>query len=103
FIKPVVDWNYEQKRAKIESRRKLINDSRLIISKSWKDIYVFRQTGEYLRLQEYFSEELQDIFNMDIFDYYYKVQNSHDDLNDEYRYLTLKEINSLSKKWGLEY
>lgn len=118
FIKPLVDWNIEQKRAKNESRRKLINEARIYVSDNWEDILKFKQTHIYMRLAEYFCKEVNDIINMENSEYhdivnsysyefdsqdgYYASSNGYDEVDSFHKQKIMVEINALSKKWKFE-
>ncbi len=114
FIKPIVDWNLEQKRARIESRRKLINDAIKFVTGNGFNILLFRNTNEYLKLTNYFSSELNKIINMGSYEYEIEdatneihsiecMYEDHESIDLIHRKLILKELNQLSKKWKLEY
>lgn len=114
FIKPIVDWNFEQKRIKNESRRKLINDAVKFVTGNEFNVLSFRNTNEYLKLSNYFSPELNKIINMSSFIYDIEdainendsigcVYDDVENLDLTHKKMILKELNHLSKKWKLEY
>jgi len=118
FIKPLVDWNFEKKRAKIEVRRKLINETRIYLSENWYNIFEFKSTHIYMRLAEHFSKEINDIINMNGSDYemlvstyvyevntedgYSASSDGYSEVNSSHKQKLMIEINELSKKWELE-
>jgi hypothetical protein len=118
FIKPLVDWNLEKKRAKIESRRKLIDEARIYISDKWENIFIFKTTHIYMRLAEHFSKEVYNIINMEshkyhelVKDYSYEINtetgyyascDGYSELDANHKHMIMVEINALSKRWELE-
>lgn len=104
FIKPFVDWRFENKKSKYEIRRKLINDARDIISSESFSVFTFRYSSIYMRLYQYFSEQVHELVEMSIEDYEIEESKGYvHGLKNKQRVIIMYELSCLAKKWNLEY
>jgi hypothetical protein len=102
FIKPLIDWNIELKRTRLESRKKLISNVRDIISMESFDVLNFRDSITYSLLCEHLSDNLNKTINIDESDYIHIFESLNSDIDSEHKYKILKEVNHLAKKWKIE-
>jgi len=102
FIKPLIDWNIELKRTRLESRKKLISNVRDIISMESFDVLNFRDSITYSLLCEHLSDNLNKTINIDESDYIHIFESLNSDIDSEHKYKILKEVNDLAKKWKIE-
>ena len=98
---PLMKWNIEKRRLKLEYRRNLIAQWRSKIDSDFK-ASDFRETVEFSQMQRYLSEDMEKVLNPLDFRNGVPVVNfrsviGRDNLKDR----LLEEIALIEKKWNL--